>query len=101
MIIIYITCKNKAEARKIAKHLLNKGLIVCANLFPIESLYLWKKTLQSQKEYVLILKTEKNKYKQIQKEIKALHSYKTPCIIKLAVTANKEYQQWIKQTINN
>ena len=38
MILIYITCKDKEEAKKISKHLLEKKLIACTNMTPIETI---------------------------------------------------------------
>ena len=99
MIIIYITCKNKSEAEKIANHLLKNKLIACANIFPINSLYKWKGKLQKDKEYVLLAKTLKSKAKEVEKEVKKIHSYDIPCIIKKEVTANKEYMRWIKNEV--
>ena len=99
MIIFYITCKNKAEAEKISFHLIKQKLIACANIFPINSLYKWKGKLQKDKEYVLLAKTIKTKVKQVEKEVKKIHSYDIPCIIKKEVTANKEYLRWIKNEI--
>jgi periplasmic divalent cation tolerance protein len=37
----YITNPSKEEAKRIAKHLLDKRIIACANIFPIESMYWW------------------------------------------------------------
>ncbi len=99
MILTYITCKNKAEAEKIANHLLKNKLIACANMFPINSLYRWKGKLQKDKEFVLLTKTIKTKAKKVEKEVKKIHSYDIPCIIKKEVTANKEYLRWIKNEI--
>ena len=42
MAFVYITCKDKKEARKISRFLLEKKLIACANIFPIESMYRWE-----------------------------------------------------------
>ncbi len=97
MIILYVACKDNAEAKKISKHLLEKKLIACANLFPIESLYNWKGKLTEDKETVLILKALKNNYKKIKGEIKKLHSYDTPFIGKINVDVNKEYKKWSKK----
>jgi periplasmic divalent cation tolerance protein len=91
MIINYITCKNKAEAKKIANALLKKKLIACANIFPVDSLYKWKGKLNSDKEAVLLAKTNKD----IAKEVKKLHSYECPCIIKINAAANKEFANWL------
>lgn len=83
----------------IAKHLLAQKLIACANFFPIESMYLWNATVEYSQEYVLLVKTENNKYNQIQKEVKEIHSYECPCIIKFNARCNKEYQQWMQTTM--
>jgi periplasmic divalent cation tolerance protein len=99
MIINCITCKNKAEAEKIANHLLKNRLIACANIFPISSLYRWKGKLQKDKEFVLLAKTIKNKAKYVEKEVKRVHSYDIPCIIQKEVTANKEFMGWIKNEV--
>lgn len=95
MILVYIICKDKAEAKKIANALIKKKLIACANIFPIDSLYMWKGKLQSDKETVLLAKTSNSKDKAVEKEVKKLHSYDVPCIIKINATANKSYQNWL------
>jgi len=97
MILIYVTCKDNKEAKKISKYLLDKKLIVCANIFPIESLYYWKGKLTEDKEVVLILKALKNNYKKIKEEIKKIHSYDIPFIGKINIEVNKEYKKWSKK----
>jgi len=99
MLIAYITNKNKTEAKKIAKYLLSKKLIACANIFPINSLYFWKGKLQDDKEVVLICKTSESKFSQLEHEVKKIHSYETPCIIKIECEANAEYENWIKNQV--
>jgi len=100
MVLAYITCKNKAEARKMASSLLEQKLIACANLFPIESMYNWKGKLQKDKEFALLVKTAASKYKQMEKEVKKLHSYEIPCILRLAAKANREYEKWVEEEVN-
>jgi periplasmic divalent cation tolerance protein len=95
MTLIYITTKNKVEAKKISKHLLNKKLIACANLHPIESLYWWKGKIQEDKEIVIIVKTTEQNFKKVETEIRKLHSYDVPCILKIPTECNKEYQDWV------
>jgi len=95
MIMVYITCKNNAEANMISKHLINKRLVACANIFPIKSIYRWKGKIVNDKEVVIIAKTLKNKFEKIKKEVKAIHSYKIPCIEMFNTKANKGYEKWI------
>jgi periplasmic divalent cation tolerance protein len=100
MILIYITCKNKIEAKKIANFLIKNRLIACANFFPIESIYRWQEKIVKDKEVVLILKTLEKNFKKIEKEIKKLHSYTIPCILEIPLKrVNSNYLNWLKREI--
>jgi len=100
MIMVYITCKDGEEARKIATHLLDNKLIACANIFPINSLYKWEKKLENTKEMVIIAKSIKEKFPAIEKEVKRLHSNKIPCIVMIEVSeSNQEYLNWVKDEL--
>ncbi len=101
MILIYITCKDKKEAKKIGTFLIRKRLAVCCNIFPIESIYLWKGKIVKDKEVVLIVKTLKENFNKIEKEVKKLHSYRVPCILEIPIKrVNKEYLNWLEKEIN-
>lgn len=95
--MIYVTCKDNKEAKKIAKILLDKKLIACANIFPIESMYVWKGKITEDKECVLILKALEKNYKKIEEKIKRLHSYDVPFIGRINAKINKEYEMWMKR----
>ena len=97
MISVYITCKDKKEAIKISKHLLKKRLIACSNIFPIKSMYWWNKKIVNDNEIVILAKTTNKNYEKIKKEVKKLHSYDIPCILKINIKANKEYEKWVKK----
>lgn len=99
MIFIYVTTSNEAEAKMISRHLLEKRLIACANIFPIQSQYWWDGKIEEGKEAVAILKTEEGKYEQVRKEIEGIHSYKVPCITKINVKTNKSYERWMTEQI--
>lgn len=94
---LYVTAHDKSEARKISKHLLQRKLIACANIFPIESMYRWKGKIVEGKEAVLILKTMKNKVTMVRKEIEQIHSYEIPCIIEIDVKVNEKYGRWMAE----
>lgn len=99
MTLIYITCKNKKEAKKISRYLLNKRFIACSNMFPIESLYWWKGRVVEEKEYVILAKTLKKNVKKIRKEVKKIHSYKVPCIIDIDVGSNNDFLSWVRKEV--
>jgi len=98
-VFVYITNPTKKEAKKIAKHLLKKKLIACGNIFPINSLYWWQGKIVDDNEFVLIAKTTKTNFKKVKNEVEKIHSYKIPCIIKIPVSSNKKYFNWLKKEI--
>lgn len=39
MVFFYVTNESHKEAKKIAKHLLEKRMIGCANMYPVNAMY--------------------------------------------------------------
>ena len=99
MILVYITNPTKKWAEKIAKVLLKKRLIVCSNIFEIESFYWWRRKIEKAEEFVLIGKTIEKKYKKIKKEVEKIHPYSIPCIVKIPASSNEKYFEWLKNEI--
>ena len=100
MIFIYITCKNKREAKRIGLFLVKKRLAACCNIFPIESIYWWRNKIVKDKEVVLIAKTLKKNFRKIEKEVKRLHSYTVPCILEIPITqGSKDFLNWLEKEI--
>lgn len=99
--LIYVTTKDKTEARAIGKALVEEQLVACANILDgMESIYRWKGEIVEDQECVLILKTPYHNVPLITKRIKELHSYEVPCVISLTMTeqeGNEEYLDWIEQ----
>ena len=100
MIIVYITCRNAAEAGKISRHLLKKKLIACSNMHKIKSMYWWNGKIVVGSEIAIIAKSTEKNYSAIKKEVKKLHSYKIPCILKINVDVNDEYCKWVEGEIS-
>lgn len=94
-IILYITYPSKEEAKKVVSHLLDRKLIACGNIFPITSAYWWNAKIENSDEFVSIVKTRKKNWRKVESEVKRVHSYELPCIMKIDVSANKEYEEWI------
>lgn len=102
MILVYVTCKDLEEAKKISKVLLEKRLAACTNFFPVSSMYWWDKSVKLDNEFALVLKTVKEKFREIEKEIKKVHSYELPCIVSLNVDeASKDFLEYIKKEIKD
>lgn len=99
MILVYITNPSKNEARNIAKHLLEKKLVVCANIYASESLYRWKGKIADENEYTIIAKTIDEKFELVKKEVEKIHSYAIPCVIKIPASSNEKYRDWLDKEL--
>ena len=103
IVFAYIVCKNKSEAKKIGKALLESRLAACVNIFDkMESMYWWKGKIESAHETVLIAKTTKKIFLKLSKKVKSLHSYFVPCILQLEIKdGNKEYVKWLIDNVSS
>jgi len=98
-IVVLVTCGSEEEALKIANVLIEEHLAACVNLVsPIRSIYRWEGKTWDEKECLLIIKTQKRKFEELEKKVKSLHSYSVPEIICLPIIdGSPSYLQWIKE----
>ena len=86
VLVILVTVVNQEEAMRIGEGMVNAKLAACANVVPgIQSIYRWKGKVVKSEEFLLILKSSKARYSELEKAIKAMHTYETPEIIALPV----------------
>jgi periplasmic divalent cation tolerance protein len=97
LILIYTTYPNKEEAKKVVNTLLEKKLIACANFLTTESCFNWKGVRQEVNETVALLKTKEANWEKVKEEITKLHSYDTPCVIKIPAEANEGFEKWVER----
>ena len=100
-ISIFVTSPSKREAKRIVFKLLEERLIACGNIISgVESYFWWKKEIDCASEYLIIAKSVKPHFKNIEKRIKELHSYEVPEIIAIPIlSGSKEYLQWIAESV--
>ena len=91
------TVAQKEQAQAIAEALLESRLAACVQIVgPITSMYWWEDDIDKSSEYLCIIKTRQEKYDQVEKAIRAAHSYEVPEILALSITAgSKDYLTWL------
>jgi len=89
------------EAKRIARTLVEKRLAACANIVArVHSIYRWKGKVESAGETLMILKTSRQRFDALRREIEGLHSYKTPEIIAVPITAgSRKYLGWLDDSL--
>ncbi len=95
--IAYITAKNKTEAKKIGKLLVEKNVVACVNIIDnMNSIYMWEGKLVDEKETIIIAKTRESNTEKLIRYVKENHSYSCPCVVIVPiVNGNKDYLDWI------
>jgi len=97
MVFLYSPTPSKSSAESIARALLKKNLIACANILKSStSLYRWKGKDVKPKEWILLCKTTKAKATRAARTIEALHLYECPCVLQIASQANAQFEEWVK-----
>lgn len=101
-IFVYVTCKDRTEAKRIASVIVKAKLAACANIIDgMESIYWWEGEIESGQESILIFKTIQGQFEKLSKGIKELHSYSVPCIIALPISnGNQDYIEWIQKSVD-
>jgi periplasmic divalent cation tolerance protein len=97
--VVLITAPNENDAEAIAKAILEAKLAACVNIIRnIRSLYRWQGKVEDEQEVLMIVKTRKERFGDLMKKVKGLHSYTVPEIIALPVADGlEEYLGWIGQ----
>lgn len=100
-IVVFMTAANGEEAARLADMLVGAHLAACVQILPeIESVYRWEGKIERQSEVLLLAKTTKSKFDDLEREVRALHSYDTPEIIAVPVTAGSApYLQWLDDSL--
>ena len=94
--VIMAAFPDKDSAKKTAKLLVERRLAACVQMFPIESVYLWKGEVRDENEIMLYIKSKTVLFGEISAAIRANHSYEVPEIIQIPITDGlPEYLKWI------
>jgi periplasmic divalent cation tolerance protein len=94
---VYMTAKDREEALKIGRSLVEARLAACVNVLDgMTSLYRWDDEIQEDQETVLVAKTTETLVEALIERVRSLHSYDCPCIVTWPIhSGNAAYLQWI------
>ena len=101
-IVVLATASTREEGRRIAQKLVEERLSACVNILGnVTSTFWWEEKVQEETEVLLICKTVRDKYSEIEMRVKELHSYAVPEVIAVPVIEGFEgYLNWVsKETI--
>lgn len=94
--VVVTTCESVEQAEVVADAVLTSGLAACVQVSEIRSWFMWKGARTVETEQLMLIKTKSELYGLLEARIKEVHSYETPEIICLPVSAGStEYLGWI------
>lgn len=95
---VYVTCPDRDTARRIARVLIERRLVACANLLPIESLYRWEGRVMEEAEVAMLLKTRRERVPDVARAVAELHPHQVPCVVGLEIgDAHEAYRAWVER----
>ena len=95
---VYVTIDTPDNAATLARALLERGLIACANVLPgVRSFFTWDGDVQDEGEVAMIVKTREGRLDELVDAVEALHPYDVPCVVAWPVDAGAEpYLAWVR-----
>lgn len=100
-LVVLSTVASAEEGAAIARALVEERLAACVNLVGgVRSFFFWEGRLQEAGEVLLVVKTRRERYAELEARLRALHSYKVPEILALAVEAGSpSYTAWVRESV--
>ena len=97
--LVLTTEANRERAETLALALLERGLVACASLHPVVSLYRWQGQLERGEEVQLLLKTTPAHLEALRHALGQLHSYDTPEWIHWQASSDGPYGRWLLEQL--
>ena len=96
-LIVLCTVPDEATGERIARALLDETLVACVNIVPgLRSLYLWQGKLEDERELLLVIKTQRPRYAELERRLQELHPYQVCEVLALGVEeAAPAYLAWL------
>jgi periplasmic divalent cation tolerance protein len=99
LVLVLTTEASREQAEALALALLERRLVACVSLLPVQSHYRWQGKLESAQEVQLLLKTGADLLEELRVALVALHSYETPEWIHWRATTAGAYGAWCREQL--
>jgi periplasmic divalent cation tolerance protein len=98
---VLVTVPSAPIAARIGSALVKEKLAACVNVIPgVRSIYTWQGKVCDDRELLLVVKTTRVRYPEVERRVKALHPYKVPEVIALPVKrGSAAYLGWVRKSV--
>jgi periplasmic divalent cation tolerance protein len=100
-IVVLSTCASAEEAERLARRVIDEHLAACVNvLAPVRSFYRWKGAIEDSAEWLLIIKSTREKFDVLRAALEAAHTYEVPEVIAIPIVdGSPNYLSWIDRAL--
>jgi uncharacterized protein involved in tolerance to divalent cations len=100
-LVVFVSCEGKEQAERIAGALVEARLAACVNVLPgVRSCYTWEEKVKWSEEVLLVVKTTREVFAELEAKILELHTYKLPEVIGVKIEKGSEkYLQWMAESV--
>lgn len=97
-IVVFTTCGSEEEARKIASALIERHVAACVTISaPVASLYRWKGAVEESREWMLMIKSRRERFAELRAVLESAHSYEVPEVLAIPVVeGSPNYLAWVE-----
>jgi len=101
-LLVLTNLPDEETAMKLARSLVGKRLAACVNVLNgCSSVYRWQGSIQTEREFPMMIKTRVERFASLQQEILALHPYELPEIIALPLDRGlMPYLEWVSAEVD-
>ena len=100
LVLVMVTFPDDDSAKSMIEKVLNERLATCILHKQVNSSYIWQGQNQEEQEVLVLFKTNKTNFEQLEQYISTHHPYDIPAILKIDASANQDYQNWIDSIIS-
>jgi periplasmic divalent cation tolerance protein len=94
-LLVFTSCP-AAAADALASALVELRLAACVNLLPARSVYRWQGAVERAEETLLVAKTSRSRYAELQAEVRRRHPYELPELVAVNLDCGlPAYLQWV------
>ncbi|MFB6282427.1 MAG: divalent cation tolerance protein CutA [Halobacteria archaeon] len=98
MIRVYTTFHDMETAKEVSYDLVDEGLVSCANVSEVQSVYEWNDDIVESSEIAVDYKTARS-FEEVNDRLKELHPYDTPLILEKKIPhVNHKGEEWLEET---
>jgi periplasmic divalent cation tolerance protein len=100
-IVVLITAPTAADARHIARVLVDERLAACVNVLPgCESVYRWEGKVVEESEAMMVVKTAREQFPELARRVAEIHPHAVPEVIGLPlVEVAERYRLFLSDSV--